>query len=221
MGEGKPVNLTMMLSILVPCKNEPDIAMFIKELETHYPKAQIIVSSDRYGKGKGWALKQALPYAKGKMIALIDGDGDIHPRMLERLLPFIYDYDIVVGRKQIRGFLSRRLLTRISRLYIWLMFGLLYDTQTGIKLFRDYAILEWESNSFAFDIEVLSDAASCGLSIIEVPVEAMSSKRMRISSIWKCLCESIRIWRNKWKRRERKLKQYQKKSDSSENERSI
>jgi len=185
-----------MISILIPCKREPDIAKFLAETEYWFPKAQIIVSSDRHGKGKGWALRQALPFAKHDLIVFIDGDGEIPPRMIHRLLPFIHDYDIVVGRKQVRGLVSRRFLTLCSRLYIWLLFGINYDTQTGIKLFRKKAISPWKADSFAFDIEILARANMEGKKIIEVPVEVTGSKPMAFKSVWKCLVESFKIHNN-------------------------
>jgi dolichol-phosphate mannosyltransferase len=165
----------------------------MRETEKEFPGAQIIVSTDRYRQGKGWAMRQSLEYATGDVICFLDGDMDIPPRMLRRLLPFIKDYDIVVGRKQIRGLLSRRILTHLSRLYIWIRFGMTIDTQTGIKIFRSYALPAWDCNSFAFDVEILARAAKKGFSIIEVPVDVDIERKMKFSSIWKCFVESWRI----------------------------
>lgn len=182
------------LSILLPSKNEPRILETLIEIDKHFPNAQVVIANDRYGKGKGWAMREALHEANGDIIAFIDGDMDIHPKMLWRLFPFLDDYDIVVGRKQVRGLLSRRILTRLSRLYIRFLFGLGIDTQTGIKLFRRNALYHWETTSFAFDIEILYNAKRMGYSIIEVPVEANIEKRMKIKSIIKCFTESLKIW---------------------------
>jgi hypothetical protein len=74
------------------------------------------------------------------------------------------------------------------------MFGLIYDTQTGIKIFKKEALYPWVTDSFAFDIEILMKAKQAGKDIIEIPVEANIEKRMKLSSIWKCFKDSLKIW---------------------------
>lgn len=186
-----------MISILIPSRSEPNILKTMMAINEELPDAQVIIANDRYSKGKGWAVREALGEATGEYIAFLDGDMDIEPRMLWRLIPFTDDYDVVVGKKQIRGLLSRRILTFLSRLYIRMFFGLNIDTQTGIKLFHRDALMEWKSDSFAFDIEILYNAKKAGKSIIEVPVETNIRKKAKLSSIWKCFIESLKLWRNK------------------------
>jgi len=188
----------MNLSVLIPSKDEPKILKMIEAVERCFPNAQIVICNDRYGMGKGWAVRKALEQATGDYICFIDGDLDIHPSMIHRLIPFLSDYDIVIGKKQIRRSIGRRILTKLTRFYLHLFFGLNYDTQTGIKLFHRYALLDWKTNSFIFDLEILAKARNKGLQIIEVPVEVndfgSSSKPMKISSILKCLKESFNLW---------------------------
>lgn len=189
--------LLPVISILIPSRSEPNILKTMMAINEELPDAQVIIANDRYSKGKGWAVREALGEATGEYIAFLDGDMDIEPRMLWRLIPFTDDYDVVVGKKQIRGLLSRRILTFLSRLYIRMFFGLNIDTQTGIKLFHRDALMEWKSDSFAFDIEILYNAKKAGKSIIEVPVETNIRKKAKLSSIWKCFIESLKLWRNK------------------------
>ena len=184
-----------MISILIPNRVEPRVQEVISEIEVLL-NCEVIIVVDREAKGKGWAIREALSHAKGDIIAFLDGDMDIHPRMLLRLIPFICDYDIVVGKKQVRGILSRRLLTRLSRLYTRILFGLNIDTQTGIKLFRREALPSWDTNGFMYDLEILAQARLMGKSIIEIPVEANIERKMSTRSIYKCFCESIKIWSN-------------------------
>ena len=181
------------LSILIPSKCEPRIVDMLYAVESRYSWAEVIVAQDRDGRGKGWALRKALEYAKGDIICFIDGDLDIHPKMFARLMPFIEDYDIVVGKKQIRGILSRRILSRFSRLFIQFLFGLGIDTQTGIKMFRREALPTWSEDGYMFDLEILAKARKNGNSIIEVPVEANIERKMRGSSVLRCLLSAIRI----------------------------
>lgn len=183
-----------MMSVVIPNHLESKIHEVISDVEILFPDCQIIVAVDRYSRGKGWAVREALSQATGEIVCFIDGDGDIHPSMINRLLPLLNDYDIVVGKKEIIGMPSRKLLTLLSRLYIRMFFGIPVDSQTGIKLFRGYALPVWKSNSFAFDIEILSKAKKAGFSMTEVTVEAKIVKRMRLKSIISALKESIKTW---------------------------
>lgn len=184
----------MKITFILPNHNEEKIHWVIQEIEKLFDDCQIIITCDRYGKGKGWAIRQAVEHIEGDIVCFLDGDGDIHPRMVLRMLPFLEDYDIVLGKKQIRGLLSRRILTRLSRWLIYLMFGFAFDTQTGIKLFNYNTLPRWDSNSFAFDLEVLAKARNAGWSIAEVPVDVTIQRKMHTRSILSCLFEAFKIW---------------------------
>lgn len=185
----------MTLSILIPSATEPNILKMITETEKLFPEAQIIIANDRYRKGKGWAIREALSQATGENIVFIDGDMDIHPRVIRRMLPLLKSYDIVVGKKETKAMLSRHILTILSRIYIWFVFRIPVDTQTGVKAFKRRAIPSWETDSFAFDIEILSKAKNNGCSMVEVPVRAERTKRMAARSILHTLLESFKVWR--------------------------
>ena len=185
-----------MISVILPCHNEAERQRFMQEVEDTIPQVvQIIGCNDRHSKGKGWAVREALQHATAPYVVFLDGDGDISPKMIRRLLPFIEDHDIVVGVKPISGLWSRRILTYFSRIYLAILFNIKVDTQTGIKLFKRYAIQEWYSNGFLFDVEILALAKQKGMTMIEVPIEThTANKRMKMSSIWKTLKESVTLW---------------------------
>lgn len=184
-----------MLSTLLPCHKEKGIDEFVKEVERVLPAHEIIIASDRTGRGKGWAVRQALMHAKGDRIAFLDSDGDIEPRMLLRLIPFLDDFDVVVGSKRIwHAPLHRKILTHLSRVYMRVMFGVTFDTQTGIKLFRREAIQGWRLDGFIFDLEILIKAKQRGMKIIEVPIEAEIKESMSWRIICKTLWESLILW---------------------------
>jgi len=183
-----------MLSIIIPNHNENDVDAFVIEVKRICPDAEVIVSNDECGIGKGWALRQGLEEATGDQIAFIDADGDIPPKMLKRLLPFLEDYDIVVGSKRMTNApLHRKIITHLSRLYLRIVFNVGCDTQTGIKLFRRQALPEWDTNGFMFDLEILAKARKNGCNIIEIPIEAEISASISKGVLWKSLIESIRI----------------------------
>lgn len=181
-----------MLSIILPSHREPDILEFVAEVEEKIPSSEIIVSKDTYGRGKGWAIREALREARGSEIVFLDGDGDISPRMLLRLLPFLDDFDAVVGTKRIKHkHLSRRVITYLSRLYIRILFGLDVDTQTGIKLYRREMLDTWKTDGFLFDVEILHKIKKSGGRIIEVPIEAEIKERVSPKVLWRTLVESL------------------------------
>lgn len=184
-----------MISIIVPNALEENIIEQLERADNEFPDTEVIIATDRYRKGKGWSIREALKHATGDVIVFLDGDLDIHPSMIWRLVPHLQEFDIVVGKKDTRNVFSRWVLTILSRLYIRAMFGIKVSTQTGIKVFWRYALPEWECDSYAFDIEILAKAKKNGYSMFEVTVEAERSKKMRFKSIWVSLIDSFKIWR--------------------------
>jgi len=182
-----------MLSIIIPSQLEEHAPDVVNDILHYYPKAQVIVVTDRYRKGKGWAIREGLRLAKGRIVVFLDGDHDIHPKMIRRLMFHMAEFDIVVGKKDTRDNIFRYIVTLLSRLYIYIMFAIPVDTQTGIKAFRRDKIPDWECNSFAFDIEILRKAKELGYSMYEVTVEAKRSKPVKLISIWRTFIESIKI----------------------------
>ena len=183
-----------MMSIILPDYNEPNLELVKREISTLFPDAEVIVISDTQGKGKGWAIREGFSRASGGIIVFLDADMDIHPRMINRLLPFLEDYDVVVGTKRIEeGLLSRKILTFLSRIYIRILFGISVDTQTGIKLFKRWTIRPWKTNGYAFDIEILYHAKKLKCRMIEVPIDANIKRRMSWKPILKTLKESIKL----------------------------
>lgn len=180
-----------MLSIIIPSRLEPKVLEFVNKIEQDIQPAEIIIYNDRYSQGKGYAVREALKEAKGNKFIFIDGDGDIKSFEIYKILIYLFQYDVVVGCKELPNRWGRKLLTFFSRLYIKLMFGLNVDTQTGIKGFNYKP--EWRTNGWAFDIEVLYKAKKMGKSIIGIPVRANVSDSKSIKEIWKTLIESIRI----------------------------
>lgn len=190
-----------MLSILIPSRSEPVVHDFIKELEKTVPCSEIIICNDSQGKGKGWALREALKEARGNEIAFIDGDGEIPARMLLRLLPFLEDFDVAVGSKRItKAPLRRKIMTHVTRIWFRFLFGVQADTQTGIKLFRRAALdaLDggWESNSWIFDAEIIVRLQRQGFKIVEVPVEVEIRRQLAFKTIFRITGESLWLkWR--------------------------
>lgn len=184
-----------MLTVILPATDLNKAHEMVDAVESLFPGCQIIVSSNRQQLGKGWAVREALKEAKGEFICFLDGDGDIEPRMIKRLIPYLQDYDIVCSCKPISGLWSRRLITYWSRIYIALLFGMKVDTQTGLKLCKRHTITSWYSNGWLYDLEILCLAKKDGCTMIEVPIECQTiNKPMKFISLWKTLKESWTLW---------------------------
>jgi len=183
-----------MFSVLIPNHLENNIEEFVKEIEKAFPCEQIIIATDRYGKGKGWALREALKEAKGDIIIFLDADGDISPKMIKRFLPFLEDCDAVIGSKTVvNSPLHRKIITYLSRVYIRLMFALPFDTQTGLKMFRRNILPSWKTDGYAFDIEILNKLKKNKARIIEIPIEASIKGKVSLKMLWRIFLETLKI----------------------------
>ena len=160
-----------------------------------FPKAEIILQDDLEGRGKGWAIREGVKKATRPYVCFIDGDLDIHPVEIHKLLNEIYDYHVIIGNRVYQASIIRRILNLGYKLLIYLLFGFAVsiDTQSGVKLFRYYALPEWETDSFAYDIEILAKVIKLGYPIKQVPVLSEIRKTKSIKSIWETFIETIRV----------------------------
>jgi glycosyltransferase involved in cell wall biosynthesis len=181
-----------VISIIIPSKLEPKIYDFMDKIEQDIRPNQIIVYNDRYGQGKGYALREALKEATGDYFIFIDGDFDILPEEINKIIAYLPQYDVVVGNKGLPKRWDRKLLTILSRLWIRILFNICDDTQTGIKGFsyKPY----WESNTFAFDVEILARAKIANKRMIEIPIIATVSDTKSFQDILETFIDSIKIW---------------------------
>ena len=132
--------------------------------------------------GKGAALRAGYEASTGRYVMLLDGDLDIHPKQT----PYFYEVmvtkgvDIVVGSKRhVKSVVQypwhRRIVSGCYFALVKWFVGLpITDTQTGMKLFKREvlgpALERMLVKTYAFDLELLSIAASCGAKIAEAPV---------------------------------------------------
>lgn len=132
--------------------------------------------------GKGAALRAGFAASSGDFVMLLDGDLDINPKQTAE---FFYEMsrnnaDVVVGSKRHRRSVVQYPWHR--RIVSWAYFTLVRffvglkvtDTQTGMKLFKREVLADTISRmlvkTYAFDLELLSIAASRGAKIVDAPV---------------------------------------------------
>ncbi len=132
--------------------------------------------------GKGAALRAGFAASTGEYVLLLDGDLDINPKQT----PYFFEamlkggLDIVCGSKRhpksaVQYPWHRRLVSWIYFTLVRIFVGVkVTDTQTGMKLFKRETLAAALDlmlvKKYAFDLELLSIAASRGAKIGEAPV---------------------------------------------------
>ena len=178
------------IAVVIPSHNEPNIQQFVEEIDAQIDPTQIVVCNDRYGRGKGYALREALAEADADYYLFIDGDGDIQPDQIHNLLYWCERFDIVVGKKELPHRWDRKILTYLSRLWIKWLFGIIIDTQTGVKIFNYKP--NWKTDGWAYDIEILY-RAKLAKTMMETPVHATVSSGKSLRDILSTFIDTIKI----------------------------
>lgn len=182
--------------IIIPTRSENGIDNMVSLVHKEFPNAKVIVSSNRPGKGKGWAIREGLKYVEDETmpVCYIDGDLDIHPKEIHKLLPKLCLNDVVLGKKALPAMLQRRIVTFFSRLFIGILFNIWYDTQTGVKIFRNKRIIpDYKEDGFAFELEIFNKVNKNKLKVAQVDVDVSIRKKMPIKSIINFIIQAIKI----------------------------
>ena len=159
--------------------------------------------------GKGAALRAGYEASTGRYVMLLDGDLDIHPKQT----PYFFEEmvtkgaDIVVGSKRHkksvvqypwhRRFVSGCYFTLVK----WFVGLPITDTQTGMKLFKreilGYALERMLVKTYAFDLELLSIAASRGAKIVEAPVVIRFGNKfgaLKPKTVWQMSKDTLAVF---------------------------
>ena len=181
------------------------------EVARHHPQVRLCEYPDH--RGKGYALKEGIRHSRGRYVAYIDADLELHPDALGALLELARGgADVALGSKRHpRSEVAYPLFRRVqSGVYLWLvqrLFGLrVTDTQTGMKLFRGNLLREvapsLRSDGFAFDLELLVAMSERGASIAEGPVTLDYHFESTIGpgAVLQVVGDTMRIW---WRARRR------------------
>jgi glycosyltransferase involved in cell wall biosynthesis len=147
------------------------------------------------------SLAAALPHCRGRYVVFLEADlsfspGDI-PRLLETAVAG--GYDCVCGSPFLGSFEGmpplRRLLTGAANLLLRARFGRSITSYTQIfKLYRAAALLalEFESEGFTIDAELLAKTLARGFKVTEIPVKMEGRRQGRskmdiAAEIFSCL----------------------------------
>lgn len=158
--------------------------------------------------GKGHALKQGVSHVEGISTAFLDADLDIDCSCLVGLYRQLLreDVEVVVGSKV--HFESivyyprfRRFQSKVMRIIVKALFDLdVSDTQTGIKVFKSFALLKTinkvHTRGFSFDVDLLTQLHDSGFVIHEGPIRLnyQFSSTTNLSSAVAVLRELFTLW---------------------------
>ena len=193
----------MKLTVIIPAYNEVGtIFEVIKRVKEASSDKEIIVVDDgstdgirnilkerRDGvkvlfhdtnKGKGAAIRTAIPHITGDIVIIQDADLEYDPSEYPRLIAPILDgkADVVYGSRLMGGphrvlfywhSLGNKIVTTLSNIFTDLN---LSDMETGYKVFRAevFKKIKIESNRFGFEPEITAKIAKMGCRIYEVPI---------------------------------------------------
>ena len=155
--------------------------------------AGAVVIKHEKNMGKGHAMKSLFKYAKdidADVIVTIDGDGQFLPEQIETLLQPILEnsYDVVIGNrfsddKEMPSYrkIGNKMLDRITKLAADLPFS---DTQSGFRSYSKKAIqsIDFSTNGFGVDSEILINAVDKGLKITETDVTVLYDTGLKTST---------------------------------------
>ena len=159
--------------------------------------------------GKGAALRAGFEASSGRYVMLLDGDLDIHPKQT----PYFFEAmvtkgaDIVVGSKRhpksvVQYPWHRRIVSGCYFTLVKWFVGLpITDTQTGMKLFKREvlgpALERMLVKTYAFDLELLSIAASRGAKIVEAPVVIRFGNKfgaLKPKTVWQMSNDTLAVF---------------------------
>lgn len=179
-------------------------------LSKEYP--QLVIKKNAFNLGKGRAIKKAARYVTGDYVLFLDADMDLHPIQFQALFDIMLldNADIVIGSKLhpnsvVNYPFQRRVMSLVYYLLVRALFNLpCHDTQTGLKLFKVDVLRKVLPRilvkKFAFDLEILVNAAHLGYRITEAPIVLNSQRhygrigpRAVIATLWDTLAIFYRM----------------------------
>lgn len=197
-------------SIELICVNDGSVDNTEMELErAKKADSRIKIVSYKKNEGKGNALKKGVSYAKGGVIAFLDADLELSPRLLLNYLDIMEreEADVVIGSKmhrdsQINYPFHRKILSVGYYLMLKVLFRLnVKDTQTGIKIFKAELLKKVMPKilvkRWAYDIEVLAICKNRGAKIVDAPVVLDFSRgkgRIKLKDITGMFVDTLAIF---------------------------
>jgi glycosyltransferase involved in cell wall biosynthesis len=125
-------------------------------------------------RGYGGAVISGIRAATQPYVLLCDGDGQFDPADLERLTPFVPEFDVVAGRRAHRADpLMRRVNGKAWTLLVDTLLGItISDIDCGFKLFKREKLdgMELRAHGAMISTELMARLAGRGAKVKEVDV---------------------------------------------------
>jgi len=125
-------------------------------------------------RGYGGAVTSGIRAAKMPYVLLSDGDGQFDPSEIARLIAFVPEYDVVVGRRVHRAdHLIRKVNGLAWTLLVHLLLGVgIRDIDCGFKLFKREFLerIELHARGAMISTELMARLAGLGAKVREVEV---------------------------------------------------
>lgn len=163
----------------------------VKELESQNPRIRAVVRVIKPPEGgMGWNMRSGLEAARGKTIAVIDGDGQMPPQDVVRVYDKLIRENLDLCKtRRITRFDSawRKFISSIFNFLMRLLFpGIVEkDINSKPKIFtrRAYEILKLESDDWFIDAEIMIKARRYKFRIQDIPTQFLKSPDKRPSFI--------------------------------------
>lgn len=189
--------------IIVDDGSKDNTGKISSDLANKNPNIKVITHSPN--RGYGGALKSGMYAAQYKYIAFNDSDGQFDFSQIERFIPHLQEYDLVIGfrKKRVEGFL-RWANAKAWSLLIDILFRLhVKDIDCAFKVFKKEIIDTVEplqSEGALISTEFLVKSKRAKFKIKEVPVDHLPRKGGKptgasIKVIVKAFYELLKLWR--------------------------
>ena len=126
-------------------------------------------------RGYGGAVISGIRAATMPYVLLCDGDGQFDPADLERLTPFVPEYDVVAGRRAHRADpLMRRVNGKAWTILVRVLLGItINDIDCGFKLFKREKLdgMELRAHGAMISTELMARVAGRNAKVKEVDVQ--------------------------------------------------
>ena len=137
--------------------------------------SHVKVVRHRVNQGYGGAVISGIRAATRQYVLLCDGDGQFDPSDLERLTPFVPEYDVVAGRRVRRAdHLIRRINGKAWTILVRVLLGItISDIDCGFKLFKREKLegMDLRAHGAMISTELMARLAGRNAKVIEVDVK--------------------------------------------------
>jgi len=195
--------------LLIVDDNSPDgTADVVKAKQKHDNHIYLVQREGKFGlasayiTGLKWGLNKGYEY-----LCIMDADLSHNPKYLVKFLEKIYEYDFVVGSRNIEGggilnwSLGRKIISKFGSFYSRTILSMpIYDFTSGYHMWRRNVLENIDldnikSRGYICNIELKYKAYKNGFSFIEIPIifeerrggVSKISKKIILEAFWKVL----------------------------------